>query len=829
MFHCRNVVGFGLGALSVAVSAQLAAQTPGLDEIVVTAERRAESAQDTPISIDVVSADALIREGVRDMIDITKTSTVLETNTRNGGQNVTIGMRGMQQLSSSPTSDGLVAVHLDGVYLASMSGLSGMMYDLERVEVVAGPQGTLYGRNATAGAINVLTRRPGNDFGGNASVEYGDYDAVRIQGGVDLPLSDTLSARIAGQSYTRDELYTAGGGESDQWGTRASLLWKPSDRDELYLSFDYNEYRGTEPSPVLLGLFQPATVTTPGVLQPVLSNPGGIYSVSSDPYDNLDYQQDRAFQTVPASPPGYAVSAPLTTEQRRNGILYMGDRTHQEQWGVNLQYTRSLESFDVSLLYGHRALEGRASGIEKAITSWSENLTPNDVSSDSAELRFVSTGSGAFEWVGGLFLFQSDAKAFNAVPIGPYGGRADQASLTAFGPVVQGGPGGPLMPVGLPAEQCPCLGGTFDPNSGTAESFAVYGQTTWTPQSMEKWHFTLGLRYSHDAKTGDLGTPTGKPTVDEDGAGPLPPGYYYRFPDLSDSWDGVQYRLGAEYDITDRSRVYGTVSTGYKSGGFVFGPTGGIEPEDVLAFEVGTKNRFLDNTLQFNVAAWVYDYTDLESGYNLPFSPPYPLNATGNPIFSVGTVTNIKEARMAGATIDTDWLFTRADQLGLSVTYVYSKILDGKSSKTGEQLLKDGARLQDAPEFSVIARYGHTFTLPGGATILPQAKYQWQSEKYNASTIQKTIIGPGVVYERPFDPRYTTIPSQGILDLSLRFAPASDAWDITAYLNNATDELDIKSLNFNDNRNVAANSTTGHQTATLGDPRMWGVIFNIRF
>lgn len=111
------------------------------------------------------------------MVDITKTSTVLEINTRNGGQNVTMGMRGMQQLSSSPTSDGLVAVHLDGVYLASMSGLSGMMYDLERVEVVAGPQGTLYGRNATAGAINVITRRPGNEFGGNASVEFGDFDS----------------------------------------------------------------------------------------------------------------------------------------------------------------------------------------------------------------------------------------------------------------------------------------------------------------------------------------------------------------------------------------------------------------------------------------------------------------------------------------------------------------------------------------------------------------------------------------------------------------------------------------------------------------------------
>ncbi len=829
MIHRRNGIGLGLGALTMAISAQLAAQTAGLDEVVVTAQKRAESAQDTPISIDVVSADALIREGIRDMIDITKTSTVLETNTRNGGQNVTIGMRGMQQLSSSPTSDGLVAVHLDGVYLASMSGLSGMMYDLERVEVVAGPQGTLYGRNATAGAINVLTRRPGREFGGNASVEYGDFNAFRVQGGVNLPLSDTLSVRLAGQRNSRDQLFTAGGGAQNQWGGRASMLWNPSDRDEVFASFDYNEYRSTEGSPVLLGLFEPATVTTPGVLQPTLSNPAGIYTVPSDPYNNLDYQQDRGFQTIIASPAGYFLAAPLTTDQRRSGILYMGDRTQQHQWGANLQYTRSYDSFDTSLLYGHRALDGQASGVEKNITSFSENLTPNTVSSDSAELRFISTGGGAFKWVGGVFAFQSSSKAFNAVPIGPYGGRANQESLTAFGPVVQGAAGGPLMPVGLPADNCPCLGGTFDPNSGTAKSYAAYGQTTWTPAGLDQWHFTLGLRYSYDQKTGDLGTPTGKPTVDEDGAGPLPPGYYYRFPNLKGNWNGVQYKLGAEYEVTDSSRVFASVSTGYKSGGFVFGPTGGIDPENVLAFEIGTKNRFLDNTLQFNVAAWMYNYTDLESNYSLPFSPPFPLNATGQPVFSVGTVTNVKEARMAGTTIDADWLFTEDDQLGLSFTYVYSKILDGRSSKTGEQILKDGARLQDSPKFAAIGRYGHTFRLANGATILPQAKYQWQSEKYNASTIQKTIIAPGVVFERAFDPRYTTIPSQGILDLSVKFAPPSDTWDITAYLNNATNELDIKSLNFNDNRNTAANSTTGHQTATLGDPRLWGLVFNIRF
>lgn len=177
-----------------------------------------------------------------------------------------------------------------------------------------------------------------------------------------------MSIRLAGQR-NQHELYTAGSSSQNQWGGRTGRIWKASDRDELFMSFDYNEYRSTEGSPVLLGLFEPATVTTPGVLQPTLSNPGGIYSVASNPYNNLDYQQDRAFQTVTASRAGCFVSTPLTTDQRRDGIRYMGGRTFQHQWGANVQYTHSLDSFDVSLLYGHRSLNGRASGVEKAITS----------------------------------------------------------------------------------------------------------------------------------------------------------------------------------------------------------------------------------------------------------------------------------------------------------------------------------------------------------------------------------------------------------------------------------------------------------------------------
>lgn len=425
---------------------------------------------------------------------------------------------------------------------------------------------------------------------------------------------------------------------------------------------------------------------------------------------------------------------------------------------------------------------------------------------------------------------RSDSRAFNAVPIGPYGGRANQESLLAFGPVVQGGAGGPLMPVGLPAEGCPCLGGTFDPNSGTAKSYAVYGQTTWTPAALDQWHFTLGLRYSYDKKTGDLGTPTGKPTVDEMAPDRCLPVTTTASPNLSGNWDGVQYKVGVEYEVTGQFQGIRFGLDGLQVGRVRVRTDGRHRARE----RARVRTRHQEPLPGQHAAVQRRGVAVQLHGPGVELRPAVlaavPVERDG-PAGLLGQHGHQRQGSPDGGRHDRRRLAVHGGRPAGCVVHV--RVQQGP----GRPLQEDGRA--DPEGWRAVAGLAEV----RGHQVATATRSRWRmaprscrrrstsgrARSTNTSTIQKTIIAAGVVYERPFDPRYTTIRAQGILDLSLKFAPASDAWDVTAYLNNATDELDIKSLSFNDNRNTAASSTTGHQTASLGDPRIWGLIFNVRF
>lgn len=810
MKRSHRVLGYGLSAVAAAVSAQLHAQSAGLEEIVVTAQKREETAQEIPIAIDVITGDTFVREGVRDLKDIQKMSTELEINF-SASQVSVIGMRGMQTTGFAPTGDSLTAVHLDGAFLSSFYGLNGLMFDLERVEVLAGPQGTLYGRNSAAGAVNLITKRPGDQFEANGMVEYGSYDTVRLGGGITIPMSETLSTRLAGQKYTRDSFFEDGSGEQDQWSGRLSTQWTPTDRDTIFLSLDSTEMGGTSEATTLYKLNMDAR-TTAGAIPNSISRYTGLATLN-DPYNNVPYWNTR-------------------------GQVFTGfvDQSH---WGVMAQYAHEFDAFTTTIQYSHRDLESYNKStyvLPNAQSLLLPNYLTADVVSDTAELRLSSNGDGDIEWVGGFFYVESENGGWNATPAQQ---MPDNDPLTGF-----------------PVDYCPCLSGYY-PNGGEMYSYALFGQSTWTPPSMSQLHLTLGLRYTYDWKSGILASwansasapgqpPTPQPIF---GFGTNELIYLFpqfaNIPDLANgnnerNWDGVQWKVGLNYDLTDSSMLYGSISTGYKSGGITFGTTPVIEPENLLAFEIGTKNRFFDNTVQLNASAWFYKYEDMEANLprDLPLSvsggsrPGCYLNASGIDTCTTNSTASVGKVDLGGVSADLEWLVTEADNVGLSFTHVYSKIKDGSESAlvngVRNQVFYVGERIGDAPKWQVLGRYGHTFTLGSGATINPQLKYQWQSEKYDAGIIVTRGNGCGTYNPQCVTPRETAIPDQGILDFSLRFAPGNDAWDITAYANNVTDELNIRALTYDANP-ANANSTYGQVLATLGEPRTFGVVLNARF
>lgn len=814
MKRSHQLLGYGLSAVAAAVSAQLHAQSAGLEEIIVTAQKRAESAQEIPIAIDVITEDTFIREGVRDLKDVGKLSTELEINF-SASQVSVIGMRGMQTTGFAPTGDSLTAVHLDGAFLSSFYGLNGLMFDLERVEVLAGPQGTLYGRNSAAGALNIITKRPGREFEANAMVDVGSYNMRRYGGGVTIPMGETFSMRFAGQKYTRDSFYDVPAGEQDQWSGRVGAQWTPTDRDTLYVSVDKMEMGGTSEATTLLRLDPTARCTSVRT---------GCAAVGAVPASVTNFQNVATLDDPYTISPYYAAQG-----QRFTGLV---DQSH---WGVMAQYTHDFDSVSATLQYSHRDLLSYNQSTFIANTAFGPNYLTAAVVSDTAELRFTSSGDSAWQWVGGLFYVESENDGWNATP------AANTPGNDPF--------------TGLSIDYCPCVSGYF-PNGGSMYSYAAFGQTTWTPPSMDRLHVTFGLRYTYDWKDGILASWVNSP-VPGSGTTNVPHpifGFgtslivdqfpsFANVPDISGgsnerNWDAFQYKVGLEFDLTDASMIYGSVSTGYKSGGITFGPTPVIEPEELLAFEVGTKNRFLGNTLQLNASAWFYKYTDMEANLprDLPLSvtggsrPGCYISNTGADTCTTNSTASVGKVDLAGLSADVEWLFTDADNVGLSFTHTYSNIKDGSEASTGAQVFRVGERVGDAPKWQVLGRYGHTFTFSNGARLNPQVKYQWQSEKYDGGLIITAGGGCGTYNLTCRQPVQTEIPSQGITDVSLRFSPASDTWDITAYANNVTDELNIRALGYTNNpANSGANQTFGHNTVTLGEPRTYGVTLNARF
>lgn len=213
-----------------------------LGEVVVTANRRAENAQKAPVTVTAVGSDALAKQNVKEFADLSTALPNTQVST-SGGARIVIAVRGIRNNDFSPGAESPVAVHIDGSYIPRMTGLAGLFYDISRVESLPGPQGTLYGRNAAAGAINIITNHPVNRFEGAGEIEGGGYGLFRGFGMINVPVTDEFAVRGAFQRYQHNSYNKAGGDDADQTSGRLSAQWK-HDRLTVFASADYTSIGG---------------------------------------------------------------------------------------------------------------------------------------------------------------------------------------------------------------------------------------------------------------------------------------------------------------------------------------------------------------------------------------------------------------------------------------------------------------------------------------------------------------------------------------------------------------------------------------------------------
>lgn len=541
--------GFFLSALAVAVPQAAFSQSSALEEVIVTAERRAQDAQDVPIALTIIGGGEISPAGISSISDVALKTPNLTYTQFNIGE-PQLFLRGLGTTIDSAGADPTVSVFIDDVYVGRSAGATSDLYDLERIEVLRGPQGTLYGRNVTGGAISIVTKRPSEEFEAKVGVTVGNYGLTIFRGLIDGPIGDNLAGNLTFSKRDRDGYaYSNISGQelddADNLSLRGKLLWDISDNTELLLGFDYSTDDNNGLCRDLTKLDNP----------PEDHNAGGAFVPTLQQIKIDNNSEDPR-------------TCAMTLEQYAERDVFGLSARLQMEFANNLSLTS---------ITAYRELEyswlQELGGMDSPPNLLSvEDNEGDDADQISQEFRLTYDGDRLF-WVAGAYYFKENVDRFANVPI-------------FFGP------GSPVAP-----------GALLDRSwlqSATNTSMALFGQVVWS--MTDSLALTLGGRQTWDEKEMDNAYFSS------------PGNEVYNLKGLEESWNEFTPRVTVDWQVTDDHMLFATWSKGYKSGVFISQNTSAalaetpLEPEEATNMEIGAKTRWFDNRLQLNLV-----YFDLEN------------------------------------------------------------------------------------------------------------------------------------------------------------------------------------------------------------------------
>jgi len=742
------------------------ADSPQLEEVIVTAQMREQSFQDLAISASVISPGELDAQGITQIQDALRTVPGVVVQNIAGTGSGRIFIRGIGTTSGDEfdaiIANG-VALTLDGVNSNNASNLLSSMFDVERVEVLKGPQGTLYGTGALGGVVNVITARPTHEWEAKARAQYGNYDAKTYQAMLNIPLGETFAIRATATSdehkgyvgkpdnlndwydilasqgfpdFLHDMFIDAFGldrnasfddhGGIDTEAYRIRGLWEPNEDMSLLLGYEYQENQGTSPTWV-------------------------------SPSDaRADEPQCCNLGVPPAVPPAFA-----TASWYENRFFYRKSET------ITGQFDYAFGDF-AKLTFLGSTNDIKDKGQELSPTALVENAY-SDQSQDTYELRLSSGSASKLIWVAGWYYQKTDRTyAINSSDYPPSPADGSYAYNR--------------------------LGKPFDNQN-------LYGQATYPVT--DRFRLTAGLRYSKttddfsyqlyktenpctssNGPDGVPGTPDDVFCPDTDTVTEI-----HEFGAAGDSLDYTDWKVGFEYDLNESSMIYGHVATGSKTGGLqpiaTNDPIEVAEPisldnyksEESTAYEIGSKNRFLDNSLQLNMALFytVWDNMQLNSLTCVtpgcyPFSDP-----------SYVAFYNAGKSTQYGVEGELVWLPVENGQLRGSLSLMHGEYgatdyAWGAPGFSGIVNL-DGFEMANTPSYSGSVGYTHKFPVFDTQLITASIEMRF-SDSYETT------------HEYFFD---------GHTQESYTMTNVNLAWDIgnftvNAFVNNIEDELIITSV-----------------------------------
>lgn len=613
-----------------------AAQRAGIDEIIVTAQKREENIQDVPFSIAALSAADIRDLGVDEAKDLAQITPGLVMNvSANAETDPLFTLRGIGMNDVNSNQNPAVTPYIDDIALPSPVMAGFQVFDLERIEILKGPQGTLYGRNTTGGAIRFVSRRPAQELDGYAQLDLAEYERVSFEGAVGGGLGESLAGRVAVRSIVQNDGWQtlvlpdiegvafgpgvdADNGEIDRKAMRASLLWTPADAFDALVIADFGE----EDSESMA--FEHA-----GNL---LRDGSGLCSFAT--IGVRDETLCASFGQVRDVPAGTPLTPDIETYSDTDSPRTVGSNFGQgndidgESWGVSATLNLHLDRFSITSVTGYRDFDRRLAQDQGASPFYIHEIQNfEDIESLTQEIRLSSNDTwDAVQWQAGLYFGDDESRHRNSTNF------RDHTSFTNL--IIQG----------------------FDQKT---ENFAIFSQAEWALN--DAWSLLGGLRWTTEDRSFRYGGVA-------EGVGPQP---VANFSDEISS-DDFSGKIGVNYAASDALLVYGSFSRGFKAGGFPasiafsepqFFP---FEPELLNAYELGFKSSLADGTLRFNTAVYYYDWQDFQAQ-----------TAVDREGIRLIVLSNAGDAEILGLESVVDWFPTEDLSVRLGFNWMDAEIVSG--------------------------------------------------------------------------------------------------------------------------------------------------------
>jgi iron complex outermembrane receptor protein len=746
-----------------------------LEEVVVTASKRETSIQDISMAVSAFTSefrDRVRMEGVQDIANFTPGLTAQDE------PDDRLIIRGVGRMTNAPGTDPGVGIYVDGVYTSSTSPIASSSLMVDRIEVLRGPQGTLYGRNTIGGAVNVISKRPTDELTGEVRASYGNFNASQLGAAIAGPISDTVGFRLDAIKEDRDGyIKNLGPGndlaDKDSLQVSGQMQWDINDRLQLWVRGIYTEYDNAPDFRVLReqwrnDIFHEGLVIHPWYgyteVNPAIENP---WRIRQDEHQSVSNNARTALAHLTYDGDGY-------TFKYIGGYSDWDWKMHYD--GDGIAQTNPVDNVD---LWGN---------------AWTVPVQGTVDTSDkkhfqSHEIQFLSDTGGRVDWVTGLYYYHEKVD-------GDWDWRTpgNQWLMNAYvdGTQTNWWETGTSLP--NPEARGWYQGGILD-----ADSYAAYGQVGYDLN--DRWKISAGLRYTEDKKNGSefqqwwwmpqswwMG-PNGPlyslwdPAAGAWVAASITGGF--NTDKHSATWDATTGVLSVEYRPSERTLGYLTISQGSKSGGFLLGSLadrpatpkneGEVKDESLLSYELGVKSD-LTNSLRLNAAAYFYDYKDMQTQVWVKRGS-----------LSFLELRNSHKAEAYGLELEALWQAGQNTTLNVALSLARSELKDFCGSDFETNLDGSTGCLSNWQQPGIAYD-------PSGHVIPQTPKLQWAANLSHTVPVQSGSFNVNATYSYVGPMEYSLFFLEGSrgkgydrVDLAASYRDAKDRYEVHLYVKNATD------------------------------------------